>query len=134
MEIATGYFAKSKAYSDNGYALVSIALKCPWFLPANLCLSHYQWLYPTPEILKLKDSPPDYTYRYTTEILYKLQPGSVYQDLEKIANEEQKDKVVLMCYEAPDKFCHRHIVSHWLEQELGIDVNEVIINSNGKQK
>ena len=133
MEIATGYFARAKDYADMGYALVSIALKAPWFVPTSLNLSYYQWLYPTPEILKLKDSQHDYTYRYTTDVLYKLQPVSVYRDMEKIAVDNGKDKIVIMCYESPDKFCHRHLVSHWLEQELGIDVKEVNIKKEKKE-
>ena len=34
MEIATGYFAKAQSYADDGYVLVSIAKKKPWFLVA----------------------------------------------------------------------------------------------------
>ena len=41
MEIGTGYFAKAKEYADAGYALVSIALKEPWFLSSDLRLSYY---------------------------------------------------------------------------------------------
>lgn len=41
MEIATGYFARAKDYADIGYALVSIALKAPRFLPTNLNLSYF---------------------------------------------------------------------------------------------
>ncbi len=29
-----------------------------------------------------------------------------------------------MCWEAPDKFCHRHIVSEWLSLSLGVKVEE----------
>lgn len=65
---------------------------------------------------------------YATGVLYKLQPVSVYRDMEKIAVDNGKDKIVMMCYESPDQFCHRHLVSHWLEQELGIDVKEVMIH------
>ena len=40
-----------------------------------------------------------------------------------------KDKV-LLCYEDPLLFCHRHIVAAWLESELGIIVPEVAIVKN----
>lgn len=35
---------------------------------------------------------------------------------------EGKD-CALVCYEAPDKFCHRHLVAEWLNS-AGYNVNE----------
>ena len=33
--------------------------------------------------------------------------------------------VVLLCYEKPPQFCHRHLVAKWLEKELNIKVEEL---------
>ena len=129
MEIATGYFAKAKVYSDMGYALVNIALKKPWFLADNLVLHQPSVpLCPNEEILALKDKPKEYEKRYREEILKYISPHEVYLVLLRIANEEQTDKVVLLCYESPEKFCHRHIVAKWLNESLGIKVSEADVS------
>jgi hypothetical protein len=49
-------------------------------------------------------------------VLDNLGARTVYRELGSNA--------VLLCYERPDEFCHRHIVAAWLEKELGIEVEE----------
>ena len=31
---------------------------------------------------------------------------------------------VLLCYEKPGDFCHRHILANWLEENFGFKVEE----------
>lgn len=45
-----------------------------------------------------------------------LDPQKVWDDLH--------DKV-LLCYERPDDFCHRHIVAAWIKETLGHEVVEI---------
>lgn len=47
----------------------------------------------------------EYERRYISEVLSKLNPAKVYQDL---------NNKVLLCYEKSGDFCHRHIVAKWL--------------------
>ena len=54
------------------------------------------------------------------QVLSKLVAEKVYTDL---------DNSILLCYEESSKFCHRHIVATWLEDELDIIVPEVRIIS-----
>ena len=129
MEIATGYFAKSKAYAEKGYALVSIARVAPWFLAKELRVYSCDCLAPTDEILDLKDNPDEYTPKYRHEILGHLKPTEVFHILWMIARQENTDKIVLLCYESPEKFCHRHLVAEWLWDKLGRPVREVDISS-----
>lgn len=35
-----------------------------------------------------------------------------------------RDNVFLMCYEAPDKFCHRHLLAEHINSKYGLDVRE----------
>ena len=126
MVLATGYFAKAKQYADLGYALVSIAKVAPWFLPKGLKVYPLDCLAPTDDILALKDSPDKYTPKYQRDILSHLKPTDVYHKLWMISHQEQKDKVVLMCYESPEKFCHRHLVANWLNEKLRVNVEEVV--------
>lgn len=57
----------------------------------------------------------DYTKEYTERVLNKLDPKQVISDLLFISNDKP---VILMCYESPDKFCHRHIVAKWLSSHI----------------
>ena len=125
MEIATGYFARAKDYADDGYVLVSIAKVAPWFISKNLKLNSLSILAPTEDILALKDRPSEYEKRYKEEILRHLSQTDTYQKLFKMTRESGSDKVVLLCYESPEKFCHRHIVAKWIEDGLGKVVSEV---------
>ena len=62
-----------------------------------------------------------YVEEYCKQVLAKLDPVEVYSDL--------KDKI-LLCYEKPNDFCHRHIVAAWIKLLLKVDVPEVIIKDN----
>ena len=59
-----------------------------------------------------------YIREYYQRVLKQLEPEEVYKRL--------KDSI-LLCYEDNDKFCHRHIVSAWLEYYLNIKSYEVRI-------
>lgn len=56
-----------------------------------------------------------YVQEYWKEVLSKLDPEKVYDDL---------DNSILLCYEDENEFCHRHIVAAWFEILLGVDVSE----------
>ena len=81
MQIHTGYFAKSRAYDDAGYALVSIAKVAPWFLPNDLAdkMFYLPDLVPTDEILALKDKPGEYEMEYRAKVLVRMLPIAVYK-------------------------------------------------------
>lgn len=54
-----------------------------------------------------------YTREYTNDVLQYLYAPKLVQILE--VRSGGKD-VVLLCYESPEKFCHRHLLSNWLNQ------------------
>lgn len=59
-----------------------------------------------------------YEELYQKNYLKRLNPRKVfYTDLGIDA--------VLLCWEAPDRFCHRRLVANWLEKELGVEVPEL---------
>ena len=129
MKIGTGYFAKSIKYHEMGYALVCISRKVPWFIPSDVQMYHYGDLAPSAEILWLKDYPEEYTKRYKAEILNKVNRMSFVMFLYDLANRTKTDKVALLCFEAPEKFCHRHIVAEWLN-EINLGVDEIETNNH----
>lgn len=57
-----------------------------------------------------------YIEEYYKEVLSKLDPESVYDELLGST---------LLCYEKNDEFCHRHIVAAWFELLLGVHVPEI---------
>ena len=56
--------------------------------------------------------------KYYETVLSQLDPKQVYDELEGR---------ILLCFENPDEFCHRHIVAEWLELSLGVKVSEVVL-------
>ncbi len=114
----TGYFGKVKSYpQDKGYRFVSIA-RFNKFWNGD----EYKRLAPPAEIIKIEDEEL-YTDLYYEKVLNKLSPQKVYDEL--------GDNAVLLCYERwsdikeEKTFCHRRIVAKWLEDNLGIKVEEL---------
>jgi len=108
----TGYFARYR-----GSKGVSIAL----YPIKGYTGRRYPPLYPSPEILaqfKRDGDTRQYMDRYYDEILSKLDPKKVWEDLGEDA--------VLLCYEKAGDFCHRRLVAEWLSYELGVDIPEYI--------
>ena len=66
-----------------------------------------------------------YIEEYYKSVLSKLDPEKIYEEL---------DNHILLCYEDNNEFCHRHIVSAWLELLLGVEVPEIKINSDKIEK
>lgn len=106
----TSYFAKYKG--EHG---VSIARWTQWFSgPRYPILAPPNWLITKYKAGKISDE--DYTKAYIREVLDGLNPHEVYKEL--------GDNAVLLCFEKPPKFCHRHIVSEWFNKH-GIPVTEI---------
>ena len=112
----TGYFAKLKTYTDNGLIPVSIALYSPkWYSGLE-----YKKLAPTPEILRdFKEGEfagdiDKYKETYNRDILGHLNPKTVVDELTRLAGTADGGKIILLCYEKPENFCHRHLVAEWL--------------------
>jgi hypothetical protein len=71
--------------------------------------------------ISVEDNTKYYIEQYYKEVLSKLDPDKVYNDLE--------DKI-LLCYEEPNDFCHRHIVAEWIKLLFEEEVMEVKLNGN----
>ena len=63
-----------------------------------------------------------YTDRFYKEILDKLDPLVVEQELLSYPRVRGRS-FCLICYEKPNDFCHRHLVSEWM-RNAGIDIQE----------
>lgn len=114
----TGYFGKVKNYpKDKGYRYVSIARFNRFWKGEE-----FKLLAPPAEIIKIEDKEL-YTKLYYEKVLNKLNPQEICNQL--------GDNAVLLCYEkwadieSGKTFCHRRIVAKWLEDNLGIKVEEL---------
>lgn len=114
----TSYYARS---GKNPQA-VSISAKAPFFYKGKAYLD----LAPTWDLLRAyKEGEVDafgYTETYG-EILKErgITPEKVIDDLGEGA--------IMLCYEGPNKFCHRHIVAVWINNSGLAEVSE--LNKDG---
>jgi hypothetical protein len=119
----TSYFKKKDELLNMGFSrLISIAGVCPTdFLSTHLndnrCLE-YRKLAPKYSWWKIwhdnQLSSEWYTEKYYETVLNLLNPIVVYQHLTK----NNTTDAVLLCWEEPFLFCHRHIVADWLMKNI----------------
>lgn len=161
MKIYTSYFAKYKELLENGIFPMSISRVTPDFCPGipkmlGLAptlemLTHFKSVKPNPEgmardeyISALTKYMQDYTREYTRTVLFKY-AGRLTDLLKEIIQcaqiqgyEDTKypNGIALLCYESPDKFCHRLIIRSVLNDilnkeyqisEWGYDDKDIII-------
>lgn len=111
MVLYTSYFAKLNKLPKDAVT-ISICGKAPaWYKGLQ-----YKTLAPTYNILmKYKgDGDKDYyVEHFNTEVLGKLNADKVVKALSTLSG--NAEKVVLLCYERPTDFCHRHLVAKWLK-------------------
>lgn len=129
MRIFTGYFAKYKKYVELGLFPISISGKCPDWYDGQ----QYKKLAPKYWFFKeYKDGKIDekgYTEHFKKEVLEPLNPLDVYRDFKEFIEKYDNlfKNVILLCYEKPEKFCHRHLVANWFNTNYPIfDVKEFI--------
>lgn len=122
MTIYTTYFARIKKHSD--ILPIAICAKPPKGFNGPV-LSE---LAPTFDILMQYKETGDearYIARFNDEILGLISPQAVYCLIEDIAKANNADKVALVCFEKSGDFCHRHLVSAWLNNALGLTIEEL---------
>lgn len=113
----TGYFAKIKTYEKAGLIPIAICGGIPnwykglWYKKLAPKWSFFnEWKNGTEH----KGDNDYYICHFNNEVLDKLSVSLVVEDLQKIANTKDTDKIILLCYEKPGDFCHRHLVADWL--------------------
>ena len=117
--IYTGNFAKMKFIEKVGLTPVSIARQPPlWYKGLE-----YKALAPRAELLQAYRFIGDKQFyiKQFNQMLDQLNPRLVYQDLLSMVDGID---VVLLCYEKPTDFCHRHLVADWFNAN-GIPCQEI---------
>ena len=116
--IYTGYFAKLRSLPGN-VTPVAICAKPPSWYKGLMCKK----LAPPYDVLMkyVRDGDKDdYIQEYRKRVLNRLDPDEVVRELHALTD---KPNIALICYERPEKFCHRHLVAEWLN-ERGIECLE----------
>lgn len=62
-----------------------------------------------------------YVQCYNEQVLLMLNANRVLEELKALSG--GAENIALVCYEKPEDFCHRHLVSNWL-RENGIKAKE----------
>ena len=105
----TSYFGSTKW---KGLNTVAISQGVPTWYEGRV----YRALAPSWELVKLTDTE-EYAKRYKCEVLSRLDPQKVLEDL--------GDNAILLCWEKAGEFCHRRLVAEWLNETLGMEVEEL---------
>lgn len=113
-KLYTSYYARSGTHPN----AVAISIISPGFYKGK----KYLKLAPTWDLLKAYKSGQVDDKGYTEWYLRllnerNLTPEQVVAELEEGS--------VLLCYEGPGKFCHRHVVAEWLEAGADVEVTEI---------
>lgn len=111
--IYTSYFARLKSLPDNVIP-ISICGKAPdWYKGLQ-----YKKLAPKYDFFmqwKYDHDNEKFIKCYNEQVLGKLNVPDVLIDLIKMLPEiDSEQHIALICYEKPSDFCHRHLVSEWL--------------------
>lgn len=113
----TGYFAKIKTYEKAGLIPIAICGGIPkWYkgLWYKKLAPKWSFFNEWKNGAEHKGDNDYYIHHFNNEVLDKLSILQVIEDLQKIANTKDTDKIILLCYEKPGDFCHRHLVADWL--------------------
>lgn len=114
MHTYTSYFGLSRKIRRDhpDFAQIAICGKLvfPWDGLSYATLAPKKWFF---DEWKADHDDAKYVERFNAEVLGKLDRNRVLADLAELAGGNDKT-VVLMCYEKPDDFCHRHLVAQWL--------------------
>ena len=117
--IYTGYYSKIKEYADAGLRLLSISRTKPGF--AKNCVD-VSPLFPDEKILwDYKKGDID-EMEYTSKYLDQLNELGIDRIIKTI--QIFGDDVVLLCWESPEKFCHRHILADYINRNSDLVVEE----------
>lgn len=113
MKIYTSYFEKLNKLPKD-IVPISIAGKAPdWYDGIQYKRLAPKWSF-FQEWKKNGDND-FYIKHFNEEVLDWLNPNSVYEALWSLS--KGKD-CVLLCYEPPGEFCHRHLVAEWLNRNV----------------
>ena len=125
MKIYTSYFGNIKRLKEAGVMPVCISKWKPKFYQGSVMSS----VAPTRYMLSDECSTEEYIKLYEG-ILTRLGANNIYNEIKSIS---KGNDVALICYEKPGDFCHRHLLSDFLNRNLNLDISEFVSVEPKKQ-
>ena len=125
--IYTTYFANLRKLPDNVIPISICGKAPPWYQGLQ-----YKKLAPKYDFFmewKKNQDNDYYVEHYQAEVLDCISTATVIRHLEVMLRDviegtgsrpftkDSKWHIALVCYETPDKFCHRHLVAEWLRND-----------------
>lgn len=112
--IYTTYFENLKNLPEH-ITPIAICLKSPeWYRGLE-----YKKLAPHESFFRKWKANHDNNYYITSfnqQVLQNLSVEEVIEDLNALIKTTANRDIALICYELPGEFCHRHLVSQWLNK------------------
>lgn len=118
MKIYTSYYGNYRNFGD----LIPVSISI--WPPKDYTGLKYPKVVPTREMLKdykATGNTQNYKVHYWYDVLKQYTPQEIVSDIERMT--ENKD-CVLLCFEKPSDFCHRHLLATWLNKN-GYDIKEL---------
>jgi uncharacterized protein YeaO (DUF488 family) len=110
---------------------ISVSLFTPKWAQVD---GYFKCLNPTEQLLreaKSESIPAEEAMgKYCCEILEKLSPIKVYEELIEMLRKNGNKYLALLCYEKPGEICHRRFVAQWLENGISVSVPEYVIEDD----
>lgn len=105
----------------------SISVKPPWWWQPK---RHFAPLAPDQTIVRAykqgKITDRQYTRLYIDQLNTNVDANKVVEQL--------PDNAVLLCYEKPEDFCHRHVAAWWITEHTGIQVSELEVQTKTRKQ
>lgn len=117
MKIFTSYFGR-RSFGD----LIPISISL--WPPRSFVGLQYKKIAPTKDMLlryKQNGDQYEYKYHYWHDVLKHQNPEQIVAEIAALSG--GKD-CVLLCYEIPSDFCHRHLFATWMNK-CGYDIQEL---------
>ena len=123
-KIFTSYYG-SKQLNPQKHFLVRISNGCPRAIHTDAVLNSAipDW---NSIVVPYKDgriNEEDYKHRYLR--ILNGRKDMIRQELVPLCRKAGQKDVVLLCFEATGKFCHRHIFADWAKENLQMDITEL---------
>jgi uncharacterized protein YeaO (DUF488 family) len=119
MTVYTSYFARAKNFSNEDFIKIAICFK-----PVRGFGIWFSVVPPAEEVFALKrgEITEDYfRLRYIQHL--NERKDQIAENTHFLKNPDNKD-VILLCYEKPQDFCHRHILADWLNENFELGITE----------
>lgn len=124
--IYTGYYSNKSKYESKGFFTIGISSYLPNYIDEDTPL--YRKIAPNKQMVDILHAGD--RERFIDMFSSKLNKLDVNNTINELYSLSEGQDIILLCFESPNKFCHRHLVSEWLTCN-GEPVSELIIHKKG---